>query len=124
MNQVQEQQELDEPLHMRSLAGLPGDVAQLSLSALQMPDLREWPMVPSPADKANEAHGKPERERPLGPVEFAALRPHIRADRLARMPHDEAVFLLATAPVGASAEALEVLLLRPKDEGLAISLLA
>lgn len=108
---------------IESLASLPAEVAQLFLSALQMPDLGRWPMVPSPSDKDGEGRGKPERERPLSPVEFAALRPHIRADRLARMPHDEAVSLLVTAPVRASTEALQVLL-RPQDEGLAISLLA
>jgi hypothetical protein len=112
---------------MEAVAYLPSEVAQKFLSALQMPNPQEWPMVPPPAGQGNEVHGKPERERPLSPAELEVLRPRIAADRVARMLHNDAVNLLATASVrAAAARVLEVFLTRDKgrDKGLAIRLLA
>ena len=40
---------------LEAIAGLPEDVARLFLAALQMPDPREWPRVPSPDDHAGVA---------------------------------------------------------------------
>lgn len=109
---------------MEVVASLPSDVTQLFLSALRVPNLWEWPRVPTQVGKANELQGK--LERPLGPAELPALRPRVAADRVARMPHDEAVFLLATALIGASAAVLEVFLTRDKgrDKDRVISILA
>jgi Trypsin-like peptidase domain/LGFP repeat len=107
---------------IEALQSLPSDVARLFLSALRMPDLEEWPRVPVEVSKAEKLSGKPERERPLGPAELAVLRPRVAAERVARMPDDEVVFLLATAPVGVSARVLDVLLSR--DQSRTISLLA
>jgi hypothetical protein len=40
---------------LEAIAGLPEDVARLFLAALQMPDPREWPRVPSPGDNVGVA---------------------------------------------------------------------